>query len=89
MNVNECVIPNGAEDDDEPDEFYFESDHLALKGNKDYLSLLKTLAILQAQRTRALQVPIATKLSIFFFVIILMALGFRDTFIHNPPFSPH
>lgn len=67
MNVNECVIPNGAEDDDEPDEFYFESDHLALKGNKDYLSLLKTLAILQAQRTRALQVPIATKLSIIFF----------------------
>ncbi|XP_034232129.1 ZZ-type zinc finger-containing protein 3 [Thrips palmi] len=55
MDVNGDVIPNGIEEDDEPDEFFFESDHLALKGNKDYLSLLKTLAILQAQRSRALQ----------------------------------
>lgn len=56
----EDVIPNGAEEDDEPDEFFFESDHLALKGNKDYLSLLKTLTILQAQRSRALQVHSCT-----------------------------
>ncbi|KAK9891440.1 hypothetical protein WA026_014674 [Henosepilachna vigintioctopunctata] len=33
--------------------FYFESDHLALKGNKDYSELLKTLFILTAQRERA------------------------------------
>lgn len=55
MDAMEYIISNGAEEDDSPDEFYFESDHLALKGNKDYLALLKTLAILQAQRTRALQ----------------------------------
>jgi len=40
----------------ESDEFYFESDHLALKGNKDYLALLKVLAILQAQRIKVLEV---------------------------------
>jgi len=37
-------------------EFYFESDHLALKGNVDYLNLLKTIAILEGQRTKAIQV---------------------------------
>lgn len=36
--------------------FYFESDHLAVKGNKDYSELLKTLFILQAQQQRALKV---------------------------------
>lgn len=34
--------------------FYFESDHLALKGNKDYTSLLKTIVILEAQRSQAI-----------------------------------
>lgn len=38
------------------DLFYFESDHLAVKGNKDYSELLKTLFILQAQQQRAIQV---------------------------------
>ncbi|XP_044763506.1 ZZ-type zinc finger-containing protein 3 [Coccinella septempunctata] len=37
----------------ENDLFYFESDHLALRGNKDYSELLKTLFILSAQRERA------------------------------------
>lgn len=37
------------------DNFYFESDHLALKGNKDYRELLKTIVTLQAQRTRAIK----------------------------------
>ncbi|KAK3924677.1 ZZ-type zinc finger-containing protein 3 [Frankliniella fusca] len=55
MGDNEDVISNAGEDDGEPSEFFFESDHLALKGNKDYLDLMKTLAILQAQRNRALQ----------------------------------
>lgn len=41
--------------DEEPNEFYFESDHLALKGNKDYTSLLKTIVILEAQRVQALE----------------------------------
>ncbi|KAL3283901.1 hypothetical protein HHI36_018070 [Cryptolaemus montrouzieri] len=39
----------------EEDLFYFESDHLALKGNKDYSELLKTLFILSAQRERAIK----------------------------------
>lgn len=32
--------------------FYFESDHLALKGNPDYSALLRTLVILEAQRAQ-------------------------------------
>jgi hypothetical protein len=44
------------EDSSNTGEFYFESDHLALKGNVDYLNLLKTIAILEAQRTKAIQV---------------------------------
>lgn len=31
-------------------EFFFESDHLALRGNADYTSVLRTIAILQTQR---------------------------------------
>lgn len=40
------------EDDSDADykEFFFESDHLALRGNADYTSVLRTIAILQAQR---------------------------------------
>lgn len=44
------------EEDEENDLFYFESDHLALKGNKDYSELLKTLFILQAQQKHAIRV---------------------------------
>lgn len=40
---------------EEPSEFYFESDHLALKGNKDYTTLLKTIVILEAQRVQAIE----------------------------------
>ncbi|XP_014606626.1 PREDICTED: ZZ-type zinc finger-containing protein 3 [Polistes canadensis] len=43
------------EDEEEEREFYFESDHLALKGNKNYTSLLKTIVILEAQRTQAIE----------------------------------
>lgn len=32
--------------------FYFESDHVALRGNTDYSALLRTLAVLEAQRTQ-------------------------------------
>ncbi|XP_076649137.1 ZZ-type zinc finger-containing protein 3-like [Halictus rubicundus] len=42
-------------EDEEPGEFYFESDHLALKGNKDYTTLLKTIVILEAQRVQAIE----------------------------------
>lgn len=38
------------------DLFYFETDHLALKGNKDYCEVLKTIVILTAQREKALKV---------------------------------
>ena len=40
---------------EEPSEFYFESDHLALKGNKDYNTVLKTIVILEAQRAQAIE----------------------------------
>lgn len=48
--------PSRSEAEDEDDLFYFESDHLALKGNKDYSELLKTLFILQAQQQKAIKV---------------------------------
>lgn len=38
-----------ADADDDP-EFFFESDHLALRGNPDYTAVLRTIAILQTQR---------------------------------------
>lgn len=40
---------------EDEDLFYFESDHLALRGNKDYSDLLKTIKILEAQRTTTIQ----------------------------------
>ncbi|KAI4471288.1 zinc finger zz domain containing 3 [Holotrichia oblita] len=39
---------------EEDDLFYFESDHLALKGNIEYSDLMKTLFVLEAQRRRAI-----------------------------------
>ncbi|KAF7271889.1 hypothetical protein GWI33_015279 [Rhynchophorus ferrugineus] len=39
----------------EDDLFSFETDHLALKGNKDYCEVLKTLVVLGAQREQALK----------------------------------
>jgi hypothetical protein len=35
---------------DEEDEFFFESSHLALRNNSDYLKLIKHLTVLCAQR---------------------------------------
>ncbi|KAJ8667294.1 hypothetical protein QAD02_008956 [Eretmocerus hayati] len=40
---------------DPNDCFYFESDHLALKANKDYRELLRTIVTLQAQRSQAIR----------------------------------
>ncbi|XP_061099730.1 ZZ-type zinc finger-containing protein 3 isoform X2 [Conger conger] len=42
------------EDEEDPDVYYFESDHLALKHNKDYQRLLQTISVLEAQRTQAI-----------------------------------
>lgn len=50
MNDEEAKCP-----DEEENEFYFESDHLALKGNKDYSAFLKTIVILEAQRAQAVE----------------------------------
>lgn len=41
-------------DAEDEGEYFFESDHLALKGNKDYTALLKTIVILEAQRTQGI-----------------------------------
>ena len=38
-----------------PNEYYFESDHEALRSNPDYLALLKTYAILQAKKIQVFQ----------------------------------
>ncbi|XP_014253055.1 ZZ-type zinc finger-containing protein 3 [Cimex lectularius] len=40
---------------DGEEDFYFETDFLALKGNRDYLKLVKALAILDAQRIKVAQ----------------------------------
>lgn len=51
-------MPYGNEDDDETadyNQFYFESDHLALKNNKHYHILLQTLLVLESQRTQAVK----------------------------------
>ncbi|GLH12392.1 ZZ-type zinc finger-containing protein 3 [Gryllus bimaculatus] len=54
-SVNSNVQSDDSVNSDGEDEFYFESDHVALKNNKDYRELLKTVAILEAQRYRALK----------------------------------
>lgn len=36
--------------DEESETYYFESDHIALKGNHDYQMMLRTIAVLEAQR---------------------------------------
>lgn len=41
--------------EDPKDCYYFESDHLALQGNQDYLNMLETVITLQAQRTQAIK----------------------------------
>lgn len=38
--------------------FYFETDYLPLKGNADYLKLMKSLAILEAQRISVCKVSL-------------------------------
>lgn len=43
------------EDYDDIGEHFFESDHLALRGNTDYRNVLKTLAVLEAQRVQVIR----------------------------------
>ncbi|XP_057712630.1 ZZ-type zinc finger-containing protein 3 isoform X1 [Corythoichthys intestinalis] len=49
-----CSQTTEEEEEEEPDVYYFESDHLALKHNKDYQRLLQTISVLEAQRTQAI-----------------------------------
>ncbi|XP_044010407.1 ZZ-type zinc finger-containing protein 3 [Aphidius gifuensis] len=53
--ITEENIKIEEEEEDENSEFYFESDHLALRNNKDYLSLLKTVVTLEALRIKSLE----------------------------------
>ncbi|KAH8411919.1 hypothetical protein KR222_002456 [Zaprionus bogoriensis] len=43
------------DEDTDDDVFHFETEHLALRGNQSYTSLLRTIAMLQAQRIRVHQ----------------------------------
>lgn len=43
-----------ADCDEDIGEYYFESDHLALKGNNDYRAILKCVTLLEAQRMKAI-----------------------------------
>ncbi|KAM9322218.1 ZZ-type zinc finger-containing protein 3 isoform 1-T2 [Pholidichthys leucotaenia] len=52
--VTQSQAAEEEEEEEEPDVYYFESDHLALKHNKDYQRLLQTIGVLEAQRTQAI-----------------------------------
>uniref|UniRef100_A0A671QR79 ZZ-type zinc finger-containing protein 3 n=1 Tax=Sinocyclocheilus anshuiensis TaxID=1608454 RepID=A0A671QR79_9TELE len=56
LRSTEKLLAAQAEEDEEEEEdvYYFESDHLALKHNKDYQRLLQTISVLEAQRTQAI-----------------------------------
>nr|XP_033772105.1 ZZ-type zinc finger-containing protein 3 isoform X3 [Geotrypetes seraphini] len=55
-SAKECAsLQTTEEEEEEPDVYYFESDHVALKHNKDYQKLLQTISVLEAQRTQSVQ----------------------------------
>ncbi|XP_033506124.2 ZZ-type zinc finger-containing protein 3 [Epinephelus lanceolatus] len=54
MELTQSQAAEEEEEEEEPDVYYFESDHLALKHNKDYQRLLQTIGVLEAQRTQAI-----------------------------------
>ncbi|XP_007567475.1 ZZ-type zinc finger-containing protein 3 isoform X2 [Poecilia formosa] len=54
LTHSETVEEEEEEEEEEPDVYYFESDHLALKHNKDYQRLLQTIVVLEAQRAQAI-----------------------------------
>ncbi|XP_066537221.1 ZZ-type zinc finger-containing protein 3 isoform X2 [Hoplias malabaricus] len=53
-STKESSIAPTEDEEEDPDVYYFESDHLALKHNKDYQRLLQTIGVLEAQRTQAI-----------------------------------
>ena len=52
-----CNYANELRNGENPDrpEFSYETDHEALRGNKDYLAAMRTLAVLQAQKIQAVK----------------------------------
>lgn len=55
MDSTSNSLPQESDSDciSDTEEFFFESDHLAFRGNADYTSVLRTLAILQTQKIQA------------------------------------
>lgn len=56
INPNVSTPEHNKDNNDfEPDneDFYFESDHLALRGNADYRAVLRAIVVLEAQRIEA------------------------------------
>ncbi|KAG4077490.1 hypothetical protein HA402_002917 [Bradysia odoriphaga] len=51
--TNDIPPESDSDCNSDADQFYFESDHLAFRGNADYTSVLRTLAILQTQKIQA------------------------------------
>lgn len=51
--TNDITLESDWDCNSDEDEFYFESDHLAFRGNADYTSVLRTYAILQTQKIQA------------------------------------
>lgn len=63
-NTERLQSPDYGPIEPEPDTtFYFESDHLALKGNVDYLKILKHIALLEVHRKLVIKVS-------FFFIFL-------------------
>lgn len=50
---NRGALESESDCNSDTEEFFFESDHLAFRGNADYTSVLRTLAILQTQKIQA------------------------------------
>ena len=46
---------NSTATEEDLDVFFFESDHVALKGNKDYQNMLRAICLLEAQRTQSVK----------------------------------
>lgn len=54
--INEVFVEDDGDSSDDDRTFWFETDYLALKGNPDYLKLMKALVILQSQRSKIIKV---------------------------------
>lgn len=59
QSLDSGLFSTRGDDSESPDEeketYYFESDHVSLKGNHDYQIMLRTIALLEAQRIQAVK----------------------------------